>query len=259
MNLSAFIPDPHAAHGKDYDPYIKVHEIPSTGRVSRPTGWKTGRTHHILSGLECRLFYLFEWAPEVIDIREQFKLHLEETRVIADELGIQHPIDPKTREWFVMTTDFVLTLATGGDIAVSAKYEEKVSSRRVAEKLEIERVYWEKHNTPWKLATEKKLPMGLVENVEWIHNAINLEFDPDEAQAAQRLLEGYLAKGASLRKASAETEKTLCLEPGYGLNLTRHLLATRRWETNMLEKIKPANPLELTHYGIDRQYIDRVA
>ena len=40
-------------------------------------------------------------------------LPLEETVVIADELGLKHPTDPKINEPVVMTTDFLLTVDKG--------------------------------------------------------------------------------------------------------------------------------------------------
>ena len=38
---------------------------------------------------------------------------LAETIVIADELGLKHPTDPKTNEPVEMTTDFLLTVDKG--------------------------------------------------------------------------------------------------------------------------------------------------
>lgn len=35
--------------GKDYKPWIDIHDFPSQGRVSRCFGWKTGRIHHFMS------------------------------------------------------------------------------------------------------------------------------------------------------------------------------------------------------------------
>ncbi|MCS1394205.1 TnsA endonuclease N-terminal domain-containing protein [Lysinibacillus boronitolerans] len=41
---------------------------------------------------------------------------LEETIVIADELGLKHPTDPKTNQPVVMTTDFLLTVDKGNGL-----------------------------------------------------------------------------------------------------------------------------------------------
>ena len=55
--------------GIDYTPWLKVSDVPSIGRSSRIKGWKTGRTHHLLSNHELKYFYHLEWSDTVIDIR----------------------------------------------------------------------------------------------------------------------------------------------------------------------------------------------
>ena len=39
-------------HGKDYKPWLTIHDVPSLGRVSRIFCFKTDREHHFLSDLE---------------------------------------------------------------------------------------------------------------------------------------------------------------------------------------------------------------
>jgi len=52
---------------------------------------------------------LLKLNNSVVDIREQFHLlPLEETIVLADELGFKHPTDAKTNEPVVLATDFLL-------------------------------------------------------------------------------------------------------------------------------------------------------
>ena len=75
-------------------PYLLVHDVPSNGLASRIWGWKTNRVHHLLSRLELIFFYMLEWCQDVIDIREQFPLNLDETLAISDRLGVRHPRDP---------------------------------------------------------------------------------------------------------------------------------------------------------------------
>ncbi|MED4588343.1 TniQ family protein [Priestia flexa] len=81
--------------GADYKPWLNIQDVSSVGRSTRLKGIKTGRQHEFLSDLERNYFYLTEYSDFVIDIREQFPLFpLEDTIVIADELGIKHPTDP---------------------------------------------------------------------------------------------------------------------------------------------------------------------
>nr|WP_232900746.1 TnsA endonuclease N-terminal domain-containing protein [Lysinibacillus fusiformis] len=59
--------------------------------------------------MERNYFYLTEYSDFVVDIREQFPLlPLEETIVIADELGLKHTTDPKTNEPVVLSQNRVL-------------------------------------------------------------------------------------------------------------------------------------------------------
>lgn len=85
--------------------------------------------------MERNHFYLTEYSDFVVDIREQFPLlPLEETIVIADELGIKHPTDPKANEPIVMTTDFLLTMDKGQgvfEVARTIKMKEELLKERV--------------------------------------------------------------------------------------------------------------------------------
>ncbi|MEW9502895.1 TnsA endonuclease N-terminal domain-containing protein [Jeotgalibacillus marinus] len=66
--------------------------------------------------MEKHYFYISEFFNCIKDIREQFPLlPIEETIIIADELGIDHPKHPKTGEYIVMTTDFILTVENGNE------------------------------------------------------------------------------------------------------------------------------------------------
>ena len=59
--------------GPDYKPFVTVL-LPSQGKVSRLAGHTTGREHHVLSSLELDWWYLYDWRPEEIDIREQYAM-----------------------------------------------------------------------------------------------------------------------------------------------------------------------------------------
>ena len=82
--------------GKDYLPWITVHDFPSNGFISRAPGWKSNRVYHFMSISELGYFYILEWSDIVTDIREQFLLELEITMKIAEEFGIRHPCDNKS-------------------------------------------------------------------------------------------------------------------------------------------------------------------
>nr|WP_236582436.1 TnsA endonuclease N-terminal domain-containing protein [Bacillus sp. A260] len=69
---------------------------------------------------------------------------MEETIVIVDELGIKYPINPKTGEPIVMTTDYLLTVDKGQgmfEADCTVKMKDELLKERVLEKFEIEREY----------------------------------------------------------------------------------------------------------------------
>nr|WP_245833202.1 TnsA endonuclease N-terminal domain-containing protein [Oceanobacillus timonensis] len=93
-----------AGNDVNYQPWLKIQDVSSLGRSTRLKGIKTGRQHEFLSDLERNCFYVAEFSDVTLDVHEQFPLlpH-EETILIADELGVKHPTDPKTGESIVMT------------------------------------------------------------------------------------------------------------------------------------------------------------
>ena len=60
--------------GKDYRPWLTVRATPSAGRSHRVWEFQTERTHHLLPDLELAAFFLFDWNPNVTDIRKQYPL-----------------------------------------------------------------------------------------------------------------------------------------------------------------------------------------
>ena len=100
--------------GKDYKPWITIHDFPSEGFSSRQPGWKFNRVCHFLSNNELRYFYSLEWADNVTDIREQYPMKLEDTLKIAEQLGIKHPINTKNDVPYVMSSDFMITMSVNG-------------------------------------------------------------------------------------------------------------------------------------------------
>lgn len=250
-----------AGTGADYKPYLYIHDVPSIGLTSRVWGWKTSRVHHFLSRLELKFFYTFEWQLTVIDIREQFPLHLEETLAIAEQLGIRHPRDPKTKDFMVMTSDFVVTEKRpfgNEDVIRAIKYKADLEKARVLEKLKIEEVYWKDvRGMDWDVATENDFDAILAANVEWFHGHREIEslmpLTTHDVYQVELMLSVMLQGGGRLRDLTNECDRRLRLNPGASLSVVRHLLANRRLEVDMSKRINPclqlalsANPLQYT-------------
>ncbi|MDF4949063.1 TnsA endonuclease N-terminal domain-containing protein [Vibrio parahaemolyticus] len=170
--------------GSSYKPWFTVRDVkgPEAFR-SEVFGLKTGRVHHFLSSIETQLFYILEHRDDVVDIREQFPLlPLELSQKIARTLGVEHPTVRKTGTPFIMTTDILVTLESGGGesyLAFCVKPEEKLNDPRVLEKIEIERVWWELLGVPFQVFTGNIETETLSRNLSWATAPIrsNIQYD----------------------------------------------------------------------------------
>lgn len=236
--------------GADYKPWLNIQDVSSLGRSTRLKGIKTGRQHEFLSDLERNYFYLTEFSDSIVDIREQYPLlPLEETLVIANELGIKHPNDPKTGEPIVMTTDFLLTVDKGEgsvELARTIKMKDELLKERVLEKFEIERVYWKKRGVDWGIVTELEIPKTLARNISYIHDYYDIQqYDAYQNISPQsiedlgiELLKRVLDTDKSIREITNLFDKEVHLSLGSGMTLFYHLLAQKIVQIDML---KPLN------------------
>lgn len=239
-------------HRESYKPWHTIHTVASWGKSSRPLGWKTKRVHHFLSDHEYYLYYTLEWDQNVTDIREQFPLLGQElTLDIADRLGINHPTDPKSREYDVMTTDFLVDLDVCGQtklVAISFKELKELSSKRVIEKQTIEMIYWKEKGIDFYIVTEREIPIVLAKNVEWIHSAKDLSESPGISpntliQIERVLFNAVDGSNISLGQIALDVDDRLGLDPGTSLWVVRHLIANRIWIVDMNQALNPSKPL----------------
>ncbi|MFC8689554.1 TnsA endonuclease N-terminal domain-containing protein [Brevibacillus porteri] len=227
--------------GANYVPWLKIQDVPSDGRVSRVKGWKTGRVHHLMSKLELMYFYLAEWSPIVVDIREQFPLlPIERTMEIAQELGLNHPKDPVSKEPIVMTTDFLLTVSIGASKHIWArtiKPTERLGKTEL-DKFRIEHRFYQEQGIDWGIVTNEDIPLILARNIEFIYDYYHLLDIPhlDEQLVsfiAPKLLMGIGKNSLPLSKECLQQDQLLGLHPGTCLSIVKHMLATRKWDTDM--------------------------
>lgn len=236
--------------GKDYMPWLTIQDVPSLGLVHRIKGSKHGRVHHLMSNLERDYFYLLDWSEDVVDIREQYPLlPLEETMKIAELCGVKHPQDPATRNMIVMTTDFLITMAKDGRRWLQArtvKPSQKLNSRRVLEKFEIERKYWEARNISWGIVTERDMPSIVVRNIDVLRLYRTID-DRGLSRVKIQAIIDYLR--CNLREALSPLARITCacdaaigVRPGSSLVVAYHMIATRQWEIDLHQ---PFNPTEI--------------
>jgi hypothetical protein len=236
-----------------YSPWLHIQDVPSLGLSHRVYGHKTHREHHFLSNLELNYFYMTEWDPSVTDLREQYPLKpLEETIGIAETLGIRHPTNPKTKCPIVMTTDFRITLQRGLDkieYARAIKCSSDLENNRVLEKLEIERQYWLKRKIDWAIATERDIPIIFVENIRLLREYLEINDrivvpaeEIEEIEAALRAV----VQEMPLSNGCAQCDRRFGFTGGTSLGLAYHFMATRRWQIDMMQPIKPNKKIAFT-------------
>jgi TnsA endonuclease-like protein len=235
-----------SGRGQQYDPYLHIQNVPSTGRVSRVKGYKANRLHHCLSKLEWMFFWILEWSPIVVDIREQYPLDVGETLAIASQLDIRHPINRKTSKPEPLTTDFLVTvMTTDGPVeqARTIKPMNKLSSSRVMEKFEIERIYWERRNIDWGIVTEKDIDSTLAVNVEmaFFYRDLAKLYPLDDTMLSRiesELTVKVIRDDLPLKYITRDTDNLLNLPLGTSSKVVLHLLANRRWLVNMHQPIR---------------------
>lgn len=222
--------------GSAYRPWLTVQDVPSLGLCSRIHGFKSGREHHLLSNLESALFQILEWSDIVVDVREQFPLDREVTRMLATEMGIAHPRDVETGTDLVMTTDFVVDVRVGQDVEVRAlavKPADELAKPRILEKLELERRYWRRECVPWHVVTDRDLPRERVKTLHWLHEMRSLDHiegrHPDywQDRCARFLARLQQVRSGLIEHFLCSLEECDGFSSGEPMTVLRHLVATR--------------------------------
>jgi hypothetical protein len=237
--------------GLSYRPWLGVNDVPSHGVTTHLMGRKTHRMHVVFSNLERHALLVAQWLDDVVDLREQYPLWpLDETIAIAEDLGVRHPTHPKG-DLVLMTTDILLTRSrTAGTLLepITVKPESELRNDRVLEKLEIERVYWERRGSTLGIVTEAELPAGLVGNLEWIDEYHEITTETLCAAAianAEDYLFAYLRDNptVALNELCARADNRLGHRHGTCLIVVRHALSRKRWTVPLASKIEPHLPM----------------
>lgn len=236
-----------------YKPWLTIQDVASDGLSTRLVGKKTGRMHHLLSTLELNYFHILEWSDEIIDIREQYPLDLSETIAIAQEINVCHPPRSDPKNPVVITTDFLLTLRQPigtKEIARTIKYSKDLADRRILEKFEIERLYWQERKIDWGIVTELDINKILVKNLKWLYRYREIKSLPDLIDSKQiSKLSEYMfqfvsEKQLALKSIAQNCDEKFSLPLGTSLAVVRYLLATYKWQVNMFKPIQPEKILD---------------
>jgi hypothetical protein len=253
--------------GPNYQPWLKVQDFSSCGQSNRDLGGTTGRQHDYFSKIEFQYHLVLDWAG-LLDIQEQWPLlPIEKTLSIANQCGIRHPADPKTKEPIVMTTDFRISVPrpVGKFILVRAvKPVVELLEKRVIEKLEIERRYWESLNEDWGIVTEREIDPVLIKNLIWSYkykSASKLPLPSEDMmyRISNALTESVMQNASPLSSVALDCDDLLGLKSGTSLSVARHLIASGQWEVNMMQLINTRERLNLLGVNLLRPKLKKTS
>ncbi len=233
--------------GKGYKPWLSIQDFPSKGRATRVLGLSSKRMHSFFSDIETKCFYLYDWNPNIIDVREHYPL-LEIEDVIKDKRDINFNIfkDKETGYPYVLTTTFILTVKDRDGnkklIARSVKSSSELDKKTTMEKLEIERRYWTSKNINWGIITQKDIPSEKVKNIEWVHSSLHNYEDfnlteKEMVELSSSFLDAAENSDKALRVFTKEFDMRTNQKLGTGLYIFKYLIAARIIEVNMEQSI----------------------
>ncbi|MBY6199123.1 TnsA endonuclease N-terminal domain-containing protein [Vibrio hangzhouensis] len=241
--------------GSDYKPWIRVQDVKSVGNSAKIDGIKVGRTHHTLSEQETCFFYLAEFSSSVVDIREQFPLiPLTLSLKIAQLLDIEYPTNPDTNDPIIMTTDFLLTCSNGKNIwyeAVSVKPDDKLSGKRTAEKLDIERVWWELLGVPFHVFCMTELNQIKSKNIQWFTDAKRKGFLSPSRNIREKAKSMLGVGTAQLSDVCGVFAHEMGMSSNDALILLKFLLADKEVVIDLARPIVQSGMIEISEIKVD--------
>ena len=171
--------------GLDYLPWIFGREFNSRGTASSVPDWKHGRMIQCLSQAERWFYYRLRWNDRGVDIREQFPLlPLSETAEIAAMFGTKGSFNNR----MVMTTDFLVTMDDGSEIALTVKAGKDDVTPRVNELLNIEREYWRRRGVKYFIGFKEDLNPTEIMNTRDVVACYSFENVYDDISLVRHLI-----------------------------------------------------------------------
>ncbi|WP_024597002.1 MULTISPECIES: heteromeric transposase endonuclease subunit TnsA [unclassified Pseudoalteromonas] len=240
---------------QDYKPWLTVYDVPSDGRVHRVFGYKSKRTHHLLSDLELSMFYLLEWRSDVLQVKEQFPLDRDVTKELAEAAGIKHPNLRGLEQY--LSSDFLVETSSRDlpYFALQAKYMNSFEELRKIEILELERRYWHEKKIPWQIVTEAEIPRVVKINIEWIYSMQGAHKEtPESAIEQARFYADYFAKHPTktLINTCKEIDSAYELDLGESLYEIRCLMADRYFTFDIFTPVQKLQVGQLNLGDVDQ-------
>jgi hypothetical protein len=193
-----------------YSPFVKIDDVNSISRRHLIYCKTQKRCIHLLSDGEARAYHCLLHQEDVIGIREQFPLHLPTTIRIANDMRVLHPRNWKTKEVYVMSTDFLVdrvNFETGAIFqeARNYKYWDQIYEYsesgvvvkkrwRTWQKAAIEEMFWASKSIPTIQMTDRDATKIAAQNITWFRMRQELDVDENDLSVFKRaFLNSYLS------------------------------------------------------------------
>lgn len=226
--------------GADYQPWIRTQRaLGSAGENHRYAGIVTGgREHHLISGGEADVFFLLEWSPFVVDIREQYPFDRGVSQAIALQGGLRHPCYRGTNIPCVMTLDFLVNLREDGEerlCGISVKTASDLESETTLTTLELERRICASINASYRLVISDLLDRNVTSNVRLMRQSLPSPIEAADVAAnlhmfGDRVITDLRHRQLALTLSAycAQFDSLHGLSAGFTLRVMKNLMWHRR-------------------------------
>jgi hypothetical protein len=225
----------------DKESWIPWHfssDFPGTGLKGKPrSNMFPPRLLQALSKTELELLYIIEMTPSVEDFKEQYNLPVKETKLIANKLGLKHPLSPDGKSE-VMTIDVLVSFKNGEKVAFDVKYfseelwEDKKKTTRMLEKLQISKIWSESKGIRYVIVTQREIPKILITNIRLLRSHFNYVDDFIDSFKLELQKFDKSFKG-TVQEVSNKISKTLNIPNSRGWKIFNHLCSVRLIKPNL--------------------------
>lgn len=260
-------------HGSRYQPWLRIRRRNTSPTSNQVVAWlpPLGREAHFFSRGEYHTALFLLWL-QVQDVREQYPLwpvahphplsgaeNVDESKLpwskgllsMAREAGIEHGTEVGSRQPYIATMDFAVTVQLQGEAKLFTFSSKPISDPsdevkwRTLERLELERRYAAEIGAKHAISTSALVPIRAAGHLEWWLDGASLRGHEKWLSKVPAFAENMERQSESLSMAEAvrETARTLSLPLDIAWLLFKHCAWTQKID------IDPTLPL-LTTYPI---------
>ena len=165
--------------GKDYNPLYTNQDIAPPTRTKRAQDMITGRKTLSLSDDVVRLREVIEYSECAAEIKELYPIGLEESQLIANQIGLQHPHDATTKKIKPIVITLLVTKSHDEEkaemIAIQYVKSDKLVNRNIVSELELIKMWCKQQGYTFMIVTDEQLKGPLVSNIEKIHSCLAID------------------------------------------------------------------------------------